>query len=328
MFKGEVCSRQVWSSFPPNAIVDQTGNFRGEFCCICGFASSLLGIPFFVYFHQRQELIVILYVGLWSNIQKKHPLGVSTAPKTGIIREDGIQDIKPALTLPSSPPPGLSLTVEDEMDSGGGTTGQPAPHEPTPEPRRILYDPTLYPPTKPVVPKQGRARALDFEPTDAPPTKKRRVDPPPKSASTSAPPPPQPKQVTLFTANKSGPITRTRDGKFVPVPTLPKPHKWDLSSEERAGLGLEPLIVPEISDESQSRDGGSSIRTLDSGLYADLHTPRNQVCHRSYQSSSQHADYMQPYDSQIQASLQMGSTKSRITSLSLRITRTTTVICV
>lgn len=269
----------------------------------------------------------MLYAGLWSKIQKKRPLGVSTAPESGIKREDGIQDIKPALTPPSSPP-GLSLTVGDEMDIGGGTMGQLAPQQPVPVPRRILYDPTLYPPTKPVVPKKGRARALDFEPTDDPPTKKRRVDPPPKVGSTSAPPPPQPKQVTLFTANKSGPITRTRDGKFVPVPALPKPFKWNLSSEERAGLGLEPSIVPGISSESQSRDEESSSRTLDSTLYPDLNTPRNQVGRRSDQSSSQRVDYMQLYGSQVQALLQMRSTKSRITSLSLRITRTTTVICV
>ena len=106
----------------------------------------------------------MLNAGLWSNIQKKHPLGASTAPESGIKREDGIQDIKPALTPLSPPPPGLSLAVEDEMGNGGGITREPAPHEPTP----ILYDPTLYPPTKPVVPKQGRARALDFEPIDSP----------------------------------------------------------------------------------------------------------------------------------------------------------------
>ena len=237
-------------------------------------------------FNGGQELIATLYAGLWRNIQKKYPLGVSTAPESGIKREDGTQDIKPALTPLSSPPPELSLAVEDEIHSGGGTTGQLAPYEPIPVPRRILYDPTLYPPTKPIVPKQGRARALDFEPTDDPPVKKRRVDPPLKLATTSAPPPPQPKQVTLFTANKSGPITRTRDGKFVPIPALPKPPKWDLSPEGRAGLGLEPVIVPEISGESQPRDGGSSIRTLDSGLSPDLNTPRNQVGRDPYQSSN------------------------------------------
>ena len=260
----------------------------------------------------------MLHAGLWSNIQKKHSLGVPTAPESG---EDGIQDIKPVLTPPSSPPLGLLSAVEDEVDAGGGTMSHPAPHEPTP----TLYDPTLYFPANPVVPKRGRARALDFEPIDDPPTKKRRVNPPPTSASTSAPPPPQPKQVTLFTANKSGPITRTRDGTFVPVPALPKPPKWGLSAEERTDLGLEPLIVPEITGEAQSREGGSSIHILDPG---PLNTPRNQVHHRSYQNPSLLTDYMQPFGSQMQTSLQIRSTKSRIRSLSLRIMRKTTVICV
>ena len=263
----------------------------------------------------------MLYAGLWSDIRKKHPLGVSTAPQSGIKREDGIQDIKPALTPPSPPPLGSCLGVEDEVDSGGYTTGHPAPYEPTP----TLYDPTLYFPANPVVPKRGRARALDFEPIDDPPTKKRRVNPPPTSASTSAPPPPQPKQVTLFTANKSGPITRTRGGTFVPVPAPPKPPKWGLSPEERADLGLGPLIVTKVAGESQSREGGSSIPILDPG---SLNTPRNQVRRRSYRSPSLSIDYMQPFGSQIQASLQMASTKSRIRSRSLRITRRTMTICV
>lgn len=172
------------------------------------------------------------------------------------------------------------------MGTRRDTTGRPAPGEPTPEPPRVLYDPTLYPPTDPVVPKRGRARALDFEPIHGPPVKKRRVEPPPKSASTPAPPPPpQPKQTTLFTSNKSGPITRTRDGKFVPVPTLPKPPRWGLSPEERAELGLEPLIATELRHEQRSGDGGLSTSTSGSGVGLDANAARNQVrrsCHQSF----------------------------------------------
>jgi len=216
----------------------------------------------------------MLYAGLWSKVQKKHPLGASVAPEIAVKRE---VDIKPSLTPPpSASPPGISLDVEDEM---GSTTGQPGPHGPTPTPaaQSMLYDPTLYPPTSPVVPKRGRARALDFDPIDDPPTKKRRVSPPPQLASTPAPPPPQPKKTTLFTANKSGPITRTRDGKFVPVPALPKPPRWGLNPEEGAEPGPEPLIVPDIGGEPSSRDWGSSTRTLDLGPVLNLDTPRSQV---------------------------------------------------
>lgn len=280
LFKHEICTRQLWSSFPPNAIVDETGDFRGEFTASTVWPAVSSAYGFLVYFHRtpgRQALTVMLYAGL---IQKKHRLGVSAALESGIKREDGIQDIKPSITPPPSfPPPGSSLAVEDEMGNVGGTTGRPAPHEPTPAPLQVLYDPTLYPLIEPVVPKRGRARALDFEPIDDPPTKKRRVNPPPKSISTSTPPPPppQPKKTTLFTANKSGPITRTRDGKFLPVPIPPKRPKWGLSPAERVGLGPEPLIVVEVGGESPPGDGGSSVSTLNSSSYLDTNTPRNQV---------------------------------------------------
>jgi hypothetical protein len=241
-----------------------------------------------------------------------------------------MQDIKPSLTPPpNASPPGFLFTADGEMESGGGSTSQPAAHGPTPPPPRNLYDPTLYPRIDPVVPKRGRARALDFEPIDDPPAKKRRVNPLPKSVSTPAPqPPPQPKQTTLFTANKSGPISRTRDGKFVPVPTLPKPPKWGLSPEERAALGLEPFIATKAIGESPSRDGGSSIGTSDSNVYLDMNTPRNQVRRRSCQSPNLLVDYTKPYGSQVQVPLQRVSTKLPIRTLSLKITRTTKLTCV
>jgi len=268
----------------------------------------------------------MLYVELWNPVQKKHSSGVSAVPESGIKLEGGNQDIKPLLTPPpGAPPPELSIAMENEMGSTrGDVTGQPAPHQPTPGPPRVLYDPTLYPPTDPVVPKQGRARALDLEHIDHPPTKKRRVEPSPTLVSTSAPPP-QPKQMTLFTANKSGPITRTRDGKFVPVPTLPKPAKWGLNPEERARLGLEPLIVAEVRGESRYGAGGLSTSTSDSVVYRDI-TPRNQVRSRRHRGSMLLVDYMHPYGSQMEIPQQKASPNSRIRTLSLKITRKMKVI--
>ena len=257
----------------------------------------------------RQTLMAILYVELWSNIQKKQSSGAPSASESNVKLEDGTQDIKPLLAPPPvTPPPGPSSAVGDEISTRGDTTGQSPPRAPTLDPPRVLYDPTLYPHTDPVVPKRGRARALDFEPVDDLPTKKRRIEPPPKFAAISAPPP-QPKKTTLFTANKSGPITRTRDGKYVPVPTLPKLRKWGLGSEKRAELGLEPLVMDEIRGESRSGDGESSISTA-----------RNPVCHGCRETSRLLIDNDDLHGSQMQAP-QRASRELRIRILSLKITR-------
>lgn len=259
--------------------------------------------------------MAMLHVALWSHIQKNQSSGAPSAPESGVKLEDGTQDIKPVLAPPHvAPPQGPSSAVGDEISTRGDTTGQSAPRAPTPEPPRVLYDPTLYPHTDPVVPKRGRARALDFESVDDLPTKKRRIEPPPKSAAISAPPP-QPKKTTLFTANKSGPITRTRDGKYVPVPTLPKPRKWGLGSEKRAELGLEPLVMNEISGEPRSGDGESSISTA-----------RNPVCHGRLQTSRLLIDNDNPHGSQMQAPQQRTSQELRIRILSLKITRKMKVV--
>jgi hypothetical protein len=245
----------------------------------------------------------VLYVGPQSSIQS----GIPTVPESGIKPEDGIEDIKPARVLtppPNAPPPGSPLPVGHEMGTGGDILGQSAPHGPMPEAPQDLYDPTLYPPTDPVVPKRGRARALDFAPIDDPPTKKRRVEPPSRSASTFAQPSlPQPKNTTLFTANKSGPITRTRDGKYVPVPAQPKPRKWALSPEERVGLGLEPFIVSEVTDESCSGDGGSRISTPNLDARLNMNTdPRNPVGGRRHpRSFSFNVNSSHPHGSSTQA---------------------------